>query len=426
MDRAPTPSHGPRPADGTAPPRVGPIPPGTGTTLMLLALAVVIASGAFRLGEAEGRRSSRERRRTAVVDAVRHAAPAVVSVTARTQTRRTITEGAGAGVIVHPAGFVVTNSHVVSGAQRVIVQLWQGNGTFDADVLINRPQDDLAILKLRTNRRFPYVSCCTGETVMLGETAIAIGNPRGLGDTITVGVVSAVGRDARMSTGVELTGLIQTDASINTGNSGGALLNLDGELMGVIVSLLPESSGIAFAIPASKVCPLVTSVAGSSPQANPLPPQPAEVGEGRIERLDDELEPSPYAAPQPHPPSAPTPRSPAPPSVGGRGAPGRVEVAPDAGAQQGTIPVGPAELGFALDDLGTGLRIRDVRPDTAAWRAGVLSGDILLSIDGRPVEQVAEVLEAFSQARPGRVYQLGVRRGRESRMLRIEAPAASR
>ncbi|MEZ6006652.1 MAG: trypsin-like peptidase domain-containing protein [Planctomycetota bacterium] len=299
MDRAPTPSHGSLPEDGMAPPRVGPIPPGTGKTLLLLALAALIASGAFRMGEAEGRRSIRERRRTAVVDSVRHAAPAVVSVTARTQTRRTITEGAGAGVIVHPAGFVVTNSHVVSGAQRVIVQLWQGNGTFDADVLINRPQDDLAILKLRTNRRFPYVSCCSGSDVMLGETAIAIGNPRGLGDTITVGVVSAIGRDARMSTGVELTGLIQTDASINTGNSGGALLNLDGELMGVIVSLLPESSGIAFAIPASKVCPLVTRVAGSSPEANPLPPQPAEVGEGRIERVEEELEQSPYAAPRP-------------------------------------------------------------------------------------------------------------------------------
>ena len=423
MDRAPTPSHGSLPEDGMAPSRVGPIPPGTGRTLLLLALAALIASGAFRMGEAEGRRSVRERRRTAVVDSVRHAAPAVVSVTARTQTRRTITEGAGAGVIVHPAGFVVTNSHVVSGAQRVIVQLWQGNGTFDADVLINRPQDDLAILKLRTNRRFPYVSCCSGSDVMLGETAIAIGNPRGLGDTITVGVVSAIGRDARMSTGVELTGLIQTDASINTGNSGGALLNLDGELMGVIVSLLPESSGIAFAIPASKVCPLVTRVAGSSPEANPLPPQPAEVGEGRIERAEEELEQSPYAAPRP---AAPAPRRPTPPSVGGRDAPGRVEVGPDAGAQQGTIPVGPAEMGFALEDLPTGLRIRDVRPNTSAWRAGVLSGDILLSIDGRPVEKSAEVLEAFSQARPGRVYHLGVRRGRESRMLRIEAPGASR
>ncbi len=399
--------------------RSGPFPPGTGRTILLLALAAFIGSAAFQIGAADGRRDARERRRTAVVDAVRHAAPAVVSVAARTRTRRVITEGAGAGVIVHPDGFVVTNSHVVSGAQQVIVHLWQGNGTFDADIVVNRPQDDLAILRLRTNRRFPYVSCCTGENVMLGETAIAIGNPRGLGDTITVGVVSALGREARMSTGVELTGLIQTDASINTGNSGGALLNLDGELMGVIVSLLPESSGIAFAIPAARVCPLLASVTGQSPRANPLPAPPGSVGEGRVEVADDEeLVPSPYAIPRV---PAGSERS-RPPSVGGTEAPGRVEVAPDTGASRGTRAVHPSDLGFALDDLPSGLRVRDVRPDTSAWRAGLLSGDILLSIDGRPVESIADAVGSFAQARPGRMYQLGVRRGRESRMLRIEAP----
>lgn len=413
----------------------GPVPRGTLRTLALLVLAALIAVGVFRLGEAEGRRSVRDRRRTAVVDSVRHAAPAVVSVTARSMSRRTWTEGAGAGVIVHPAGFVVTNSHVVSGAQQVYVELWQGNGRFEADIVVNRPQDDLAILKLRTNRRFPYVSCCGGDTVMLGETAIAIGNPRGLGDTITVGVVSALGRDARMSTGVELHGLIQTDASINTGNSGGALLNLDGELMGVIVSLLPESSGIAFAIPASRVCPLLTGVAGAPPASNPLPAPPAEVGEGHLEVDDDAvLEPSPYArepAARPAPPPAARGGLP-PPALGGGTASGRIEVAPrePAGGSPGTLdgamPMRPADLGFALLDQPTGLRVRDVRPATSAWRAGLLSGDVLLSIDGRPVESEQDVLLAFAQARPGRIYQFGVRRGQDARTLRIEAPAAPR
>ena len=241
-----------------------------------LGLAAMLGIGLFQWGEAEGRRGRNDRRHTPIVDAVHHAAPAVVSIAARSRAGRyTTIEGAGAGVIVHPAGYVITNSHVIDGAQQIFVEMWQGNGNVRADVVVNQPSQDLALLKLRAprGRRYPYVSCCGGEDVMLGEPAIAIGNPRGLGDTITVGVVSAMGRDAKMTNGVSLRGLIQTDASINTGNSGGALLNLDGELMGVIVSLMPQTTGIAFAIPANRVCPLLTKVAGRPPR-NELAPAP--------------------------------------------------------------------------------------------------------------------------------------------------------
>lgn len=390
----------------------------------LLLLGVGIAAGSFRVGTAEGRRLVRERRRTPVVDAVRHAAPAVVSVTARTGTRRGWTDGMGAGVIVHPSGLVATNSHVIDGAQQVFVELWQGNGRYEADIVVNRPQDDLAILRLRANRRFPYVSCGTGERVMLGETAIAIGNPKGLGDTITVGVVSALGREARMTTGVALTGLIQTDASINTGNSGGALLNLDGELMGIIVSLMPESTGIAFAIPSDRVCPLVVKLAGRSPEANALPPQAAEVGEGRIETIESEFgarAPSPGSAGRADASGGQLP----PPRYGGADQGSSSGILEGSGSASRGVGLGltAARLGMQLEVRAAALAVRQVTRDAPAWRAGLLPGDMLLSLDGRPVESVADVDAVLADAPAGSRIELGVRRGQTLHVAYLELPA---
>ena len=378
-------------------------------TLNLLALAAIIAVSAFHLGRAGASRTSEERRRTAVVDAVKHAAPAVVSVAARSGGRRVWTEGAGAGVIVHPAGYVVTNSHVVKGARSIYVELFSNGGTFQCDKVLDRPRGDLALLKIRANRRFPYVSCCAGGKVMLGETAIAIGNPRGLGDTITVGVVSAVGRDAKMNNGIEMRDLIQTDASINTGNSGGALLNLDGELMGVIVSLLPSASGIAFAIPAPNVCALLQQALGGSPPANPLPNAP-DRGPALAAKPTPQPRPAkPSASQSDGGPTLPKPRI-------GSGARATPKTTPK------TTPMRASDFGITLQDTGRNLRVSQVASGSAAQKAGLKVGDLLLSIDGRPVESDLDILLSFSQARAGRTYQLQIRRGATQARIRLITP----
>ena len=377
-------------------------------SLNLLFLAAVLAVGAFTLGRAGAARTTPERRRTPVVMAVEHAAPAVVSVMARSGGRNVWTEGAGAGVIVHPAGYVVTNSHVVEGGRTIHVELFRNGGTFQCDKILDRPRGDLALLKIRGNRRFPYVSCCAGGKLMLGEPAIAIGNPRGLGDTITVGVLSAINRDAKMSNGIEMRGLIQTDAPINTGNSGGALLNLDGELMGVIVSLLPRARGIAFAIPASKVCALLQQALGGSPPRNPLP--------------------APSVAPSSHPPvvaqrppARPAPAVPPSASRSDRG-PQAPTPAPRRAPPSDTRPLLASDFGMSIQDTGRNLRISAVQANSAAEKAGIRTGDLLLSIDGRPVENDVDVGESFSKSRPGRTYQLQLRRGPEQVRARLISP----
>ncbi|MHC5012767.1 MAG: S1C family serine protease [Planctomycetota bacterium] len=190
------------------------IPP----AVSLLVLGAVLVGGAFQWGLATAASNGAERRRTAVVDAVAHASPSVVSVDAWTSGYRG--RGSGAGAIIHPDGYVVTNSHVIHGAQRITVQLFGQRSRHNARLVRDEPGGDLALLKIDGNRRWPYISLASTREVMLGETAIAVGNPHGLGDTITVGVVSARGRPAKLMNGATLRNLIQTDASINTGNSG--------------------------------------------------------------------------------------------------------------------------------------------------------------------------------------------------------------
>jgi S1-C subfamily serine protease len=382
------------------------------STLFCLALGALALGSAFHLGRAQATGPRGERRRTPVAAAVAHAAPAVVSVDALRSGRRTQIRASGAGVIVHPDGLVVTNSHVVNGAQTFQVELFGGRGVYPAQLVADDPSGDLAILKIQGGGPYRHVSLCATRDLMLGETAIAIGNPHGLGDTITVGVVSALGRQAKMANGVALTNLVQTDASINTGNSGGALLNLDGELIGINVSLLPSAEGIAFAICADQVAALLHRATGRRSPDNPLPgdaraptsaPEPSRppVGTGPGATSGGPLagRPPPRVTPQPPPVAVPQP-APTP----------RV------------LPLRPEDLGFALEDTGSRVVVVRVDRGSAASIAGMQTGDTMLSIDGRPVESAVDLLLAFSATRPGREYSLSVRRGAQVVELVLVAP----
>ena len=161
----------------------------------------------------------------------------------------------GTGVIIDEGGYIVTNEHVVSSASRIKVIL--ANGTeFDAVLVSSDPNIDLAILKVDSPKPLPCIEMGISDDLMVGETVIAMGNPFGLGNSVTTGVLSALNRTLNFGDGnvnLEYKDLIQTDALINPGNSGGPLINIEGKLIGINTAILSRAQGIGFAIPVNKV-----------------------------------------------------------------------------------------------------------------------------------------------------------------------------
>ena len=155
----------------------------------------------------------------------------------------------GSGVIISGDGYIITNNHVVGGADKVEVRL-SDNRVFQARIIGTDPKSDVAVIKIDT-KGLPYLPVGDSSKVRIGTFVLAIGNPFGLGQTVTLGIVSALGRSGLGITDYE--NFIQTDAAINPGNSGGALVNMKGELVGINTSILSRSGGnigIGFAIPA--------------------------------------------------------------------------------------------------------------------------------------------------------------------------------
>jgi serine protease Do len=159
----------------------------------------------------------------------------------------------GSGVIVNGDGLIVTNAHVVQRASNISVVLLDGT-ELEASVMKVDPEDDLAVIKITLPGPVKPLRFADTDKVMIGETVIAIGNPFGLENSVTVGVLSGINRAfASQQCGYVCRGLLQTDASINPGNSGGALLNLDGELVGINLAVVQNAQNIGFAVPANKI-----------------------------------------------------------------------------------------------------------------------------------------------------------------------------
>lgn len=236
-----------------------------GLKLRLIGLGLLVAIGGAAaqkndMSAAEAKRFLKGMQK-AVISAAKAANPSVVNISAEKTVRRDpfwdffdeggsrTAQSLGSGVIIKPDGVIVTNNHVVAGAERITITLGD-NRTFRATLVGQDPSTDLAVLKVDA-RGLPALRWGNSDALEVGEFVIAIGNPFGLKQTVTSGIVSGKGRQDLGIEGIE--DFIQTDAAINPGNSGGALIDLDGNLVGINTAIYSQgggSNGIGFAIPA--------------------------------------------------------------------------------------------------------------------------------------------------------------------------------
>lgn len=268
------------------------------------------------------------------------------------QTREQPFRGLGSGVIIDAKeGYVVTNNHVINDATEITVTLKDGH-QFDAGVLGRDAQTDIALLKIKNPRDLTSIQIGDSDNLRVGDFVVAIGNPFGLGQTVTSGIVSALGRGGFGADRLE--NFIQTDAAINSGNSGGALVDLNGNLIGINTAILGRNGniGIGFAIPASMMNNLVEQI--------------LEHGEIRRGVL---------------------------------------------GVRGGNLS---QELADALGISRTrGAWISEILPDGAAAAAGVQAGDVIIRLNGRDIHSFPELAAKVGTMGAGREITLGILRDGE-------------
>src|ERR1700726_1937007 len=189
----------------------------------------------------------------AVIGALERVSPAVtfieVSATPKGRAARGLrrpVRGSGSGFLFTPDGYLLTNSHVVHGSDQITVRL-NDDTRFSADVVGNDPDSDLAVRSIGSPSALPYVEFGDSSRVRVGQVAIAIGNPLGYSKTVTTGVISELGRTLRATSGRLMHDVIQTDAALNPGNSGGPLVDSKGRVIGVNTAMIPQAQAICFA-----------------------------------------------------------------------------------------------------------------------------------------------------------------------------------
>jgi Do/DeqQ family serine protease len=268
----------------------------------------------------------------------------------------------GSGVIISPDGYIVTNNHVVEGATKIDISL-DNNKRYEATVIGTDPTTDLALLKIDA-QGLPFVKFGDSDNTKIGEWVLAVGNPFNLNSTVTAGIISAKARNIGILRGVEnnlqIESFLQTDAVVNPGNSGGALVNLAGELIGINTAIATSTgtfTGYSFAVPSI----LVKKV------------------------MDDLMK---YGA-----------------------------------VQRGLLGVNIQDVSPQLEDqlntkfpVGQGVYIGNVNENSAGQEAGLKEGDIIIGIDGRAVNNVANLQELVARRRPGDKVEVEyIREGKTSK-----------
>jgi len=303
---------------------------------------------------------------------VKRVAPAVVNVYARSivqapmnplfanplfaqlfgAMRQRVRQSLGSGVIVRGDGVILTNNHVVTGGTDIVVAL-SDKREFKARVLLADPRTDIAVLKIDPHgEKLPTVEFADSDRVQVGDLVLAIGDPFGVGQTVTMGIVSALARTQVSASDYQF--FIQTDAAINPGNSGGALVTTDGKLAGINTSILSrtgESIGIGFAIPANLARRVLEGALGGGVKL-------AWIG---------------------------------------------------ADGQQVTADIA-ASLGIAVPN---GVLLKSVYPGGPAAKAGLHTGDVIFSVDGQPVDDMQSLNYRIATKKAGETVRLHVHLGRK-------------
>ncbi|KAB0588720.1 S1C family serine protease [Comamonas kerstersii] len=276
--------------------------------------------------------------------------------------------GLGSGVIVSPDGYILTNNHVVEGADQITVTLADSR-IAEARIVGTDPETDLAVLKIELDK-LPVIVLGNSDHAVVGDTVLAIGNPFGVGQTVTSGIISALGRSELGINTFE--NFIQTDAAINPGNSGGALVDVEGNLLGINTAIYSRSGGsmgIGFAIPVSTAKIVMDGL----------------VKDGKVTRGWIGVEPN--------------------------------ELSPEL-----------AET-FGVAGANAGVIITGVLQGGPAARAGMLPGDVIVQVDEQRVRNVAEMMTAVASLQPGQRADFEILRNGQSMTLNIvpsERPAPRR
>ena len=275
-----------------------------------------------------------------------------------------IQRGMGSGFVVSSDGLILTNAHVVEGSDGVKVTLKNGT-TYEGKVMGTDSLTDVAVIKIEAEEELPAVTFADSDGLQPGEWAIAIGNPLGLDNTVTTGIVSGTGRtSAQVGVADKRVSFIQTDAAINPGNSGGPLLNAKGEVIGINTAIIQNAQGLGFAIPVNSARDIAEELIAKGKVDHPfLGIQMA----GITPELKDEL------------------------------------------ARQKNLNV----------DADEGILIIDVVPNSPAERAGLRSGDIIQEIEGKNITQADEVQQAVDKTEVGDKLALGLLRDKKQLKLDV-------
>ncbi len=258
------------------------------------------------------------------------------------QPRERKAQSLGSGVIVSPDGYILTANHVVDGAEKIKVSLSSGAREYDAKVIGTDPPTDIAVLKLETRTNLPALTLADSDKLEVGDVVLAVGNPFGVGQTLTLGIISALGRGGFGITGYE--DFIQTDAAINPGNSGGALVDAEGRLIGINTAIVSRSGGfqgVGFAVPVNLARYVMDRL----------------ITTGKVTRgyLGINIQPlSPELAKE-----------------------------------------------FNLPDESSGVLVGGVSPNSPASKAGLQEGDVITELNGKPITDPRNLQLQVSQIAPG-------------------------